>query len=81
MQWGQGSGWWGVGAAGGALLGAGRGDTVVPQPYLLHRCRAVDRICAGARCCVLRVRQMPGILGMRADPLSVVTLVLDQFLY
>lgn len=36
-----------------------------------------DAVC----CTPLRVRQMPGILGMRADPLSVVALVLDQFLY
>lgn len=35
------------------LLGAQQGDTVMPQPYLLPRCRAVDRICAGVRSSVL----------------------------
>lgn len=50
-----GPGLW-VGGRGSRWDAAGattQGDTVMPQPYLLHRCRAMDRICAGAQCCVL----------------------------
>ena len=74
MQWGQGSEWWGLKAAGGILLGAGQGET---QWYLnLIFCTGGEPwtgfvlVHVSVWCTPRCVRQMAGILGCELTPFT-----------